>query len=116
MSGPSPDLFPGGFLLDLLSKREGILADTLPSESTLREGSVDTLVFFPGSFTLALGSTSTQMAEHTQMFVRNTLDEGEDRSQAHYMCPVSRGTFLSVCLFLCFDMFWELENTVLSLP
>lgn len=83
--GSSPGLFPGGFLLDLLSKREGILADTVPSESPL--GSVDTLVFFPGSFTLALGSTSAQTAKHTQMFVRNTVDEGEARSQARVYPP-----------------------------
>lgn len=55
--GPSPDLFTGGFLLNLLRKGEGILADPLPSESPL--GSVGTLVFFPGSSALAGGSTST---------------------------------------------------------
>lgn len=47
----------GVFLLDLLRKGEGILADPLPSESPL--GSVDTLVFFPGSSALAGGLTST---------------------------------------------------------
>lgn len=90
--GPSPGLFTGGFLLDLLSKRESILADTLPSESPL--GSVDTLVFFPGSFTLAVGSTSTQMSKHTQMSVRSTLDEGGDGSQACLMRGVCFYLFL----------------------
>lgn len=111
--GPSPGLLTGGFLLDLLSKRESILADTLPSDSPL--GSVDTLVFFPGSFTLAVGSTSTQMSKHTQMLVRNTSDEGGDGSQACLMHGVSHGTFFFVCLFLFFDMFLKLDNRVLRL-
>lgn len=88
----------------MLSKREGILADTVPSESPL--GSVDTLVFLPASFTLALGSTSAQMAKHTQMFVRNTVDEGEDRSQAR-VTPAQLAeapSFLFVCFYvlICF--------------
>lgn len=45
------------------------------------------------------------------MFVRNEVVEGEVRSQARYSRPVSRGFFLSVCLFLCFDVFWKLENS-----
>lgn len=88
--GRSPGLFTGVFLLDLLSKGEGIPADTLPSESPL--GCVETLVFFSGSFTLAVGSTPAQMSKHTQMSVRNPSDEGEDRKKP--------GTFFF--FFVCF--------------
>lgn len=74
----------------MLSKGEGIPADTLPSESPL--GCVETLVFFSGSFTLAVGSTPAQMSKHTQMSVRNPSDEGEDRKKP--------GTFFF--FFVCF--------------
>lgn len=113
LPGPSPGLFPGGFLLDLLSKREGILADTLPSESPL--GSVDTLVFFPGSFTLALGSTQHKWLSTPKCLWGTAVDEGEDRSQAR-ITPAqlaNASSFLFVCFYvlICFGN-WR---TVLSL-